>query len=189
LVLGTGAATVFPAIPGIDLHGVSDYATLIEDMDFEPSRCVIIGGSKVALEYGSFFQAAGCPTTIVARRPLMRTASLHHVDEDLRLYVVDGMRKRGIEILEGVEPLTIKGNNGTATAVVIRDANGQEQTLPCAEGTMLYAFQFPELSGFQKAVVDAESRRMLGFHHVGFGAKDAFQLSGSPDAPARRHHH
>lgn len=302
LVLGTGAATVFPDIPGMDLHGVYDYATLIEDMDYEPSRCVIIGGSKVALEYGSFFQAAGCPTTIVARRPLMRTASLHHVDEDLRLYVVDGMRKRGIEILEGVEPVAIKGN-GTAEAVVIRDANGQEHTLPCdfvfigtgerprsdhyrevlgvsvgergeicvdkrmrtsvpnvyaigdligspmemfkarkggmtaarnimgepyefdwtdypdflhttyevswvglseeeararykdvtiiqmppkgvgfgdiplpcAEGTMLYAFQFPELSGFQKAVVDSESRRMLGFHHVGFGAKDAFQ--------------
>ncbi len=302
LVLGTGAATLFPDIPGIDLHGVYDYASLIEDLDYEPSRCVIIGGSKVALEYGSFFQAAGCPTTIVARRPLMRTASLHHVDEDLRLYVVDGMRKRGIEILEGVEPVAIKGN-GSAQAVIIRDANGQEQTLPCdfvfigtgerpksdhyrevlgvavgergeicvdkrmrtsvpnvyaigdligppmemfkarkggmtaarnimgepyefdwtdypdflhttyevswvglseeeararykdviiiqmppkgvgfgdiplpcAEGTMLYAFQIPELSGFQKAVVDAESRRMLGFHHVGFGAKDAFQ--------------
>ncbi|MDQ6661274.1 MAG: dihydrolipoamide dehydrogenase, partial [Chloroflexota bacterium] len=47
--------------------------------------------------------------------------------------------------------------------------------LPCAEGTMLYAFMFPELSGLQKVVVDGESRRILGFHHVGFGAKDAFQ--------------
>jgi 2-oxopropyl-CoM reductase (carboxylating) len=47
--------------------------------------------------------------------------------------------------------------------------------LPCAEGTMLYAFMYPELSGFLKAVVDGDSRRVLGFHHVGFGAKDAFQ--------------
>jgi len=47
--------------------------------------------------------------------------------------------------------------------------------LPCAEGTMLFAFMYPELSGFQKAVVDGESRRIVGFHHVGFGAKDAFQ--------------
>ncbi len=47
--------------------------------------------------------------------------------------------------------------------------------LPCAEGTMLYAFMYPELSGFQKAVVDGDTRRMLGFHHVGYGAKDAFQ--------------
>ena len=60
LVLGTGASTVPPDIPGIDLQGVFDYATLIEDLDYDPKQCVIIGGSKVAVEYGSFFQAAGC---------------------------------------------------------------------------------------------------------------------------------
>jgi dihydrolipoamide dehydrogenase len=47
--------------------------------------------------------------------------------------------------------------------------------LPCAEGTMLYAFLKPGLSGFQKCVVDRATRRILGFHHVGYGAKDAFQ--------------
>ena len=303
LVLGTGAATAFPDIPGTELHGVYDFATLIEELDFEPQRCVIIGGSKTAIEYGSFFQATGCPTTIVARKPLMRTASMHHVDEDLRQYVVDGMRKRGMQILEGVEPVAIQGD-GKVQQVTIRDMqDGSEQTLPCdfvfigtgerpksehyrevlgvavgekgeilvdkhmrtsvpnvyaigdligppmemfkarkggvtaarnimgesceldwtdypdflhstyeiswvglseeearqryknvviiqmppkdvpfgdiplpcAEGTMLYAFMFPELSGFQKAVVDGDTRRMLGFHHVGYGAKDAFQ--------------
>jgi 2-oxopropyl-CoM reductase (carboxylating) len=40
---------------------------------------------------------------------------------------------------------------------------------------MLYAFSKPELSGFQKCVIDGDSRRVLGFHHVGYGAKDAFQ--------------
>jgi dihydrolipoamide dehydrogenase len=47
--------------------------------------------------------------------------------------------------------------------------------LPCAEGTMLYAFSKPELSGFQKLIVDGASRKVLGAHHVGYGAKDAFQ--------------
>jgi pyruvate/2-oxoglutarate dehydrogenase complex dihydrolipoamide dehydrogenase (E3) component len=305
LVLGIGAAPLPPDIPGIDLHGVYDYSSFIEELDFEPQRCVMIGGSKTGIEYGSFFQAAGCPTTIVARKPLMRTSSLHHVDEDLRNYVVDGMRKRGMQIIEGHEPVEIRGNsNGHVQAVVIRDMqSGEEQTLPCdfvflatgerprsdhfqqvlgvavgekgeilvdkhmrtsvphvyaigdligppmemfkarksgvtaarnimgedveldwtnypdflhstyeiswvglseeearqsydnvvtiqmppkgvppgdiplpcAEGTMLYAFMFPELSGFLKAVVDGDSRKVLGFHHVGYGAKDAFQ--------------
>jgi hypothetical protein len=40
---------------------------------------------------------------------------------------------------------------------------------------MLYAFAKPELSGFQKLVIDAGSRRVVGAHHVGYGAKDAFQ--------------
>ncbi|KWW99063.1 dihydrolipoamide dehydrogenase [Carbonactinospora thermoautotrophica] len=302
LVLATGARTEYPDIPGIDLPGVYDFASLVEELDYEPSRCVIIGGSKVAIEYGSFFQATGCPTTIVSRSPLMRTKSLHHVDEDLRQFVVDGMRKRGMTILEGAHPVEIVGN-GRATGVVVRLADGTVETLPadfvfigtgeransapfvealgvevdergfivvnsrmqtsvpgvyaigdligapmemfkarkcgmtaarnimgepyefdfseypdflhstyevtwvglseaeareryqnvvviqmpppgvdpgeiplpCAEGSMLYAFTHPELTGFQKCVIDADSRRIVGVHHVGYGAKDAFQ--------------
>jgi 2-oxopropyl-CoM reductase (carboxylating) len=305
LVLGTGAASVYPNIPGIELHGVYDYATFIENIDFEPQQCVVVGGSKTGIEYGSFFQATGCPTTIVTRKPLMRTSNFHHVDEDLRTYVVDGMRKRGVQILEGYEPAEIKGDSdGQVQAVIIRNMQtGNEQTLPCdfvfiatgerpqsehyqevlgitvgekgeilvdkhmrtnvpnvyaigdlighpmelfkarkggvaaarnimgedyeldwtdypdflhstyeiswvglseeearkrydnvivsqmppkgvplgdvplpcAEGTMLYAMMYPELTGFLKAIADGNSRRILGFHHVGYGAKDAFQ--------------
>jgi dihydrolipoamide dehydrogenase len=40
---------------------------------------------------------------------------------------------------------------------------------------MLYAFTKPELSGFQKLVIDGATRRVLGAHHVGYGGKDAFQ--------------
>lgn len=302
LVLGTGARTEVPRVPGVDLPGVFDFASLVEELDYEPNRCVIIGGSKVAIEYGSFFQAAGCPTTIVSRSPLMRTASLHHVDEDVRQFVVDGMRNRGMTILEGAEPVEIAGN-GRVTGVVVRTADGALQTLPadfvflgtgeracsqpfvdalgvdvdargsivvsprmqtsvpgvyaigdligppmemfkarkcgmaaarnimgepyefdfseypdflhstyevtwvglseaeareryehviiiqmpppgmgldetplpCAEGSMLTAFTNPAASGFQKCVIDAGSRRVVGAHHVGFGAKTAFQ--------------
>jgi 2-oxopropyl-CoM reductase (carboxylating) len=302
IVLGTGARTYLPDIPGIDKPGVFDFASLIEELDYEPSRCVIVGGSKIALEYGSFFQAVGCQTTIVSRSPLMRTANLHHIDEDLRTYVVDGMRMRGVEILEGAETLEVVGN-GKATGVRVREADGSERlidtdfvflgtgerpdtaqyvdtlgiavdhrgvvqvdsrmrtstpgvyaigdligapmemfkarkcgmtaarnimgdpyefdfseypdflhttyevtwvglteaeareryddvvviqmppkgirneelALPCAEGSMLYSFTRPELTGYQKAVYDGRSRRLLGAHHVGFGAKDAFQ--------------
>jgi dihydrolipoamide dehydrogenase len=302
LVLGTGTRTHIPDIPGIHLPGVFDFASLVEELDYEPSRCVIIGGSKIALEYGSFYQAAGCQTTILSRSPLMRTASLHHIDEDLRRYVVEGMQKRGVEIHEGAEPLEVIGN-GKVTGVRVRLADGTESTietdfvfigtgerpksqpyvdalgvevddhgfvkadsrmrtsvpgvyaigdligapmemfkarkcgmtaarnimgepyefdfseypdflhttyevtwvglteaeareryedvvviqmppkgirdeelaLPCAEGSMLYAFTRPELTGFQKAVYDGKSRLLLGAHHVGFGAKDAFQ--------------
>lgn len=302
LVLGTGARTELPEVPGLELAGVFDFASLVEELDYEPNRCVIIGGSKVAVEYGSFFQAAGCQTTIVTRSPLLRTASLHHVDEDLRRVVVAGMRTRGMRILEGATPLEVLGD-GHVSGVVVELADGSTETLgtdfvfvgtgeraasapfvealgvavdergsvvvdarmrtsvpgvyaigdligppmemfkarkcgmtaarnimgepyefdfseypdflhstyevtwvglseaearqrfpevtviqmppagigmeeiplPCAEGSMLYAFTRPELTGFQKCVIDSASRRVLGFHHVGFGAKDAFQ--------------
>jgi 2-oxopropyl-CoM reductase (carboxylating) len=301
LVLCTGAQTVYPQIPGIGTRGVYDFTTLIEDLDYEPNRCVIIGGSKVALEYGSFFQATGCRTTILTRSPLMETASLHHVDAGLREYVIAMMADRGIEIIEGAEPLEVLGN-GRVTGVrylrpdgqvaeigtdfvfigtgerpdlsmyaplglatdqngfvvadahmrtsvpsvyaagdllgppmemfkarkcgvaaarnimgedyefdyaeypdflhttyevtwcglseaearakyrnVIKiqmppdDADPETFALPAAEGSMLYAFTRPVLSGWLKLVIDADSRKVLGAHHVGFGAKDAFQ--------------
>jgi 2-oxopropyl-CoM reductase (carboxylating) len=301
LVLSTGASTVYPDAPGIGLKGVYDFATLIEDLDYEPSRCVIVGGSKVALEYGSFFHATGCQTTILTRSPLMETASLHHVDSGLREYVVSMMEDRGIEIVTGAELLEVLGDTHV-TGVRYRGPGGEDVTidtdflfigtgerpnlsmysalglktddrgfvmadatmqtsvpsvyaagdllgppmemfkarrcgvtaarnimgehvefdyteypdflhttyevtwcglsedearvtydnvikiqmppdgadpetfaLPAAEGSMLYAFTRPLLSGWLKLVIDADSRRVLGAHHVGYGAKDAFQ--------------
>lgn len=304
IVLATGAHTYYPPeIKGLDKEGVYEFANLIDPgLDFEPTSCVIIGGSKVALEYGSFFQATGCPTTILTRSPLMRTASLHHIDEDLRQYVIKNMKWRGMNIVEGCEILEVVGEE-RATGVRVKLADGSEtifetdfvflgtgerpdskqfveklgvevdekgfvkvnkrmQTsvpgvwaigdligspmemfkarkcgvtaarnisgediefdfseypdflhttyevtwvglseeearekygditviqmppkgmpdehlcLPCAEGTMLHAFTKPELSGFQKCIYDNASRKMVGAHHVGFGAKDSFQ--------------
>jgi len=302
VVLGIGARQRPLQMPGADLRGIYDFASLVEDLDYEPSRCVILGGSKVAVEYGTFFQAAGCQTTILTRSPLLRSQSLHHVDEDIRRYVVGHMRDSGIEIVEGASPMSIEGN-GRVQKVIAKDAGGQareyecdfvfngtgempnselaqkwvgvkvgasgavvadtrmrtsvdnvyavgdligapmemfkarkcgmtaarnimgdpyefdfseypdflhttyEMTwvglsedearqrypnvtviqmppktvnpadlpLPCAEGTMLYAFLKPELSGLQKCVIDGDTRKIVGFHHVGYGAKDSFQ--------------
>jgi 2-oxopropyl-CoM reductase (carboxylating) len=301
LVLSTGASTVYPDVPGMDRKGIYDFASLIEELDYEPNRCVIVGGSKVALEYGSFFHATGCKTTILTRSALMETASLHHVDEGLRDYVVAMMADRGIEILVGTELTEVLGD-GWVTGVRYRtpggeirqidtdflfvgtgerpdlsmyaplglqtdergfvvadatmrtsvpdvyaagdllgppmemfkarkcgvgaarnimgehyefdyssypdflhttyevtwcglseaeararyrnvikiqmppdDADPESFALPAAEGSMLYAFTRPVLSGWLKLVIDADSRRVLGAHHVGYGAKDAFQ--------------
>ena len=132
LVLGMGARPVVPPdVPGLDRPGVFDFVSLVEELDYEPTRCVIIGGSKVAMEYGAFFHATGCDTTIVSRSPLMRTRALHHVDEDLRQYVVGGMRKRGMEILEGAHPVSVNGDGarGRAQSVTVRLASGEEVEL------------------------------------------------------------
>ncbi len=47
LILGMGARPVDPDIPGLDKRGVFDFVSLVEELDYEPNRCVIIGGSKI----------------------------------------------------------------------------------------------------------------------------------------------
>lgn len=53
--------------------------------------------------------------------------------------------------------------------------NGLNVGLPAGDRVMLYALAKPHMSGFQKLIFDGDTRRVLGAHHVGYGAKDAFQ--------------
>ena len=301
LVLCTGARTAIPPVPGTSLAGVFDYASFIENLNYEPSRIVVIGGSKIAVEYASFYRATGTPTTIVSRGALLSTGGPGRMDDDLRRFVVDGMRLRDVGLLEhstvtritgehrveAVEVTTLDGPRRIEADFVLlatgeqpnvepfidalpvsRDADGfvtvdsrmrtsiphvyaagdllgpplemfksrrsgttaarnimgtdsefhyadipdflhttyevtwaglserearaafddvvtiqvpppelapGETPLPMAEGSMIYGFTLPERTGFQKCVVDARSRRVVGVHHVGYGAKDAFQ--------------
>jgi pyruvate/2-oxoglutarate dehydrogenase complex dihydrolipoamide dehydrogenase (E3) component len=53
--------------------------------------------------------------------------------------------------------------------------DGWNVCLPASDRTMLYAFEAMPKSGFQKLVIDGESRKIVGAHHVGYGARDGFQ--------------
>lgn len=67
-----------------------------------------------------------------------------------------------------------RGDVITLTMPPITD-DGWDVALPASDRTMLYAFMKPRKSGFQKLIIDAETREILGAWHVGFGAKDSFQ--------------
>ena len=301
LVLCTGARTAPPAVPGTDLPGVFNYASFIEDLDYEPSSIMVIGGSKVAVEYASFYRATGTPTTIVSRGALLATGGPGRMGHDLRRFAVDGMRTRGVELLEHSTAVRVTGTrhveavevatpggprwieadfvllatgeqpnvesfigalpvarnadgfvnvdsrmrtsiphvyaagdllgpplemfksrrSGTTAARNIMGTDSEfhytdipdflhttyevtwaglsegearkkfgdvvtiqipppdlalgETPLPMAQGSMIYGFTLPERTGFQKCVIDARSRRVVGVHHAGYGAKDAFQ--------------
>ncbi len=300
LVLALGARSRPLECPGADLHGVYSYETLVESLDYEPGETVVVlGGSKTAVEYGSFFQATGRRTIMVVRSRLLKNLP----DGETRDYAMQMLREQGMEIWEGsVIEQVVGGPDGKVRAVTIRTPDGvktvetdfvfealgeipnsemaarvlgvkvgekgevvvnpQMQTsvpnvyavgdliggpmemfkarksgmyaarhimgeevhyvidefpdflhthyeiswfgmgeeearaavpavtiikmppetehgldvaLPATDRTMLYAFAKPRMSGFQKLVIDSDTRRVLGAHHVGYGAKDAFQ--------------
>jgi len=104
VVVATGARAVLPSIPGIGSRGVFNHESLIEDLDYEPKKVVVIGASKVGVPYASFFNACGCATTLVDRVPI-----LPFLDDEVREYVVGGMVGRGMSIMQETEVLEIIG--------------------------------------------------------------------------------
>jgi 2-oxopropyl-CoM reductase (carboxylating) len=75
----------------------------------------------------------------------------------------------------GEEEAREKHKNVIIIKMPPENENGLNVALPASDRTMLYAFAKPHMSGFQKLIIDADSRRVLGAQHVGYGAKDGFQ--------------
>jgi 2-oxopropyl-CoM reductase (carboxylating) len=107
LVLALGAEAIRLNVPGSELIGVHDYATLVETLDREPGdTVVVIGGSKTAVEYGCFFNATGRRVIMLIRGRLLDLIA----DGDTRAYVIDRMREQGMEIIEGATVSAMIGN-------------------------------------------------------------------------------
>lgn len=149
VVIAIGAHQNQLDVPGADLPGVFDFGTLVEDLDYEPRTCVMTAARNIMGEPYEF--------------DFSEYSDFLHTTYEMSWVGLteDEARERHPNVV--VIQMPPKG------------IAHEDIPLPVAEGTMLYAFLKPELSGFQKCVIDGDTRRVLGFHHVGYGAKDAFQ--------------
>ncbi|PKO84704.1 MAG: dihydrolipoamide dehydrogenase [Betaproteobacteria bacterium HGW-Betaproteobacteria-11] len=125
LVLGLGARPQALDIPGSDLKGVYSNVNLVETLDYEPSdTVVVIGGSKTAVEYGSFFSATGRRTIFVVRTECLKLIR----DAEIRGYVLDRMKEQGAEIWERSQVLRIEENGeGRVKAVIVQTPDGERR--------------------------------------------------------------
>jgi pyruvate/2-oxoglutarate dehydrogenase complex dihydrolipoamide dehydrogenase (E3) component len=123
LVIATGARSNRLGIPGNNAKGIFTYESLVEDLDYEPGETVVvIGGSKVAIEYGCFFNATGRRTIIVARDKVLKLVN----DDDTREYLTDMMKEQSVEILEESEVSEIEvDKNNHVQAVIINTKEGE----------------------------------------------------------------
>lgn len=77
----------------------------------------------------------------------------------------------------GLSEEEARAEHGDIVTLKMPPANpdGWDVPLPTADRTMIYAHTKPRKSGFQKCIVDANTRKIVGAWHVGFGGKDSFQ--------------
>jgi glutathione reductase (NADPH) len=91
ILVAVGGWPETPDIPGIE-HVISSNEAL--DLPALPKRIVIVGGGYVAVEFAGIFRGFGCEVVEIIRREEV----LRGFDEDIRVYLGQEMRGRGIDI-------------------------------------------------------------------------------------------
>jgi len=124
ILICTGAHPFKPKIPGIEHAITSNEAFHLERM---PRRIMIVGGGYIAVEFAGIFNGLGAEVTQVLRRDRV----LRGFDEELRTFLQEQMRAKGVEFrteteLAGIESqpdgsflVTTTGEEQVATDLVM----------------------------------------------------------------------
>jgi len=105
ILVATGGWPETPKIPGIE-HVISSNEAL--DLPSLPKRIVIVGGGYIAVEFAGIFNGFGSEVVEIIRREEV----LRGFDEDIRIYLGQEMRGRGIEIRGGTQVARIDKSAG-----------------------------------------------------------------------------
>ena len=115
ILIATGGWPVKPAVPGGELAISSNE---IFDLAEFPRRLVVGGGGYIACEFASIFRGLGAAVTQLYRGDQV----LRGFDDDVRAFVADEMRKKGVDLrtralIERIE------RDGAGLAVTLRDGS------------------------------------------------------------------
>ncbi|HVH81472.1 MAG TPA: glutathione-disulfide reductase, partial [Stellaceae bacterium] len=91
ILIATGGWPETPNVPGIE-HVISSNEAL--DLPKLPRRIVIVGGGYIAVEFAGIFNGFGSEVHEIIRREEL----LYGFDDDVRVYLAQEMRGRGVQI-------------------------------------------------------------------------------------------
>ena len=176
ILVATGSWPATPQVPGGELAISSNE---IFDLPRFPERLVVVGGGYIACEFASIFNGLGSAVTQLYRGPQV----LRGFDDDVRAFVADEMRKKGVDLRTHVHAERIE-RAGAGLRVHLRDGAVLETD------TVLYATgRFPNakglgleeagvvLSGEGAVVVDEQYRTNVPTIHAIGDVIDRVQLT------------
>jgi len=112
LIIATGGTPIKPAIPGIELDGVTTVFT-ISDVEYmqkklsETKAAVIVGGGFIGLEMAETMLRRGIKTTLVEMLPQL----IPNYDPEFSLPVERHLREKGLEIILNRSVAAINGKD------------------------------------------------------------------------------
>ena len=116
ILVSTGGWPTKPDIPGAEHAITSNEAFFLPDL---PKRVVIIGGGYISVEFAGIFHGMGAQVTQLYRGPLF----LRGFDDDIRAFVAQEMRKKGIDLRLECDAKAIEKHND---AFVVTLSNGEK---------------------------------------------------------------
>jgi len=112
ILVATGGQPIRPTEPGTDRAWISDD---VFELDELPKRLMVVGGGYIALEMAGIFHGLGSAVTLVYRGP----HPLRGFDDDVRTFLVDELRKKGLEMYLNTNVLCLEeGKNGAIEALL-----------------------------------------------------------------------
>lgn len=101
ILLATGGWPVVPNIPGKEHILTSNEFFHLEKL---PQEVVIVGGGYIAVEFAGILKGLGSNVTLIYRGPLF----LRGFDRDIRQFLYEEMKKKGINLLFNEEVVAIE---------------------------------------------------------------------------------
>jgi len=118
ILVATGGKPFVPEIRGREHASISDDMFYLEKF---PERVIVVGGGYIAVEFAGIFKGLGAEVTQLYRGPHF----LRGFDDDLRHFLCDEMRKKGIDIRFNSTVECIEKHGGEYCAEL---ENGRELT-------------------------------------------------------------
>jgi glutathione reductase (NADPH) len=105
ILLATGGGPERPQLPGIEHSITSNEAFHLADL---PQRVAVVGGGYIALEFAGIFNGLGAKTHLLYRgAPVLRG-----FDDDVRAFVSEELKKKGIDLRVNTDVEAIEKNGG-----------------------------------------------------------------------------
>ena len=127
LLIATGSWPVVPPIPGAEHAITSNEAFFLNGL---PKSVILVGGGYIATEFAGIFHGLGVQVTQLYRGALF----LRGFDHDVRAFLADEMRKRGIDLRFETDITSIERTGDGVRATLSNGSKHSAATIMYATG-------------------------------------------------------
>lgn len=149
IFINTGSRPFVPNIEGLKDNPYVYLSETLLDLKELPKRLVIIGGGYIGMEFSSIYADFGSKVTVLQDG----TTFLPREDEEIAGAVKEQLASKGVEVMTGVQVLSVKEGEGRAVVTAVRD--GKTMELP-AEAVLVATGRRPNTEGLHLEAAGVE---------------------------------